>query len=180
MVMVHNREFVNGILERYRADEVDYYLGTSLVYRMKKERSRLSLSQKFIKRLLAKEIYVWMKKYEQKYYQKITNEDNRRFIHTVEQIYSQPGDKKQLIYMFQKLGVVTKNQSDWQETQQSIQRYEEEITRLRQQVKLQENSIIKLSVQEENHISSKELTREVMERIKSEIRMERLRYGFDS
>lgn len=179
MVTRQNREFVDGILKRHRTEKPDYFQGASLAHRIQKDRSRLSLSQKFVKRILAKEVYIQLRKYEQKYYQRVTNEDNRRFIRTVEQIYNQPGDKKQLTYMLQKLGVVTRNQSEWQETTQTIQRYEEEITRLKKQIKLQEESITNLNVQQENHISAKELTREVMEKIKSEIRMERLRYGLD-
>lgn len=179
MVTGYNREFVDRILQRYQTDGTGYFAGSALIHRIQKDRIRFSLNQKFMKRLLTKEIYKWIKKYEQKYYQKITNADNRRFIRTVEQIYSQPGDKKQLLYMFQKLGVITKNQSEWQETKLVLKQHEEEMMKLRRQISLQEKIITRLSVQEDS-ISVKGLTREVMERIKSEIRMERLRYGPDS
>lgn len=179
MVTTHNHEFVNRILKRYRTGDMDYYRSASIVYRVRKENSGTRLDQRFVKRLLSKEIYVRVKHYEKKYYQQVTHKDNRKFIRTVEQIYSQPGDKKQLVYMFQKLGVVTRNQDEWKKTKKTLEQYEEEIMKLKKQVRMQEDSITKLTVKEEKRISTKVLTREVMDRIKSEIRMERLRYGLD-
>lgn len=177
MVTTKNSKFVNGIMNRYQTKAGRGNAG--FVYRMEKKETISSLNQKFIKRLMAKEVYVRIKQYQKKYYQYVTNRDNRRFIHTVEQINNQPQEKKQLVYILQKMGVVTKEKKEWQETRQLLRTYEEELMRLKKQIQIQEESVLKLTVKEEQQLSAKALTRQVIENIKSELRFERLRYGLD-
>lgn len=177
MVTVQNSRFVNGIMNRYTTEPGRGTAG--FVYRKEKNEKMTSLNQKFVKRLMAREIYVKIKQYERKYYQYITNKDNRKFIRTVEQINSQPQEKKQLVYILQKMGVMTSGQKEWQETRQLLRTYEEELIRLKKQIQIQEESVLKLTVKEEQQPSVKVLTRQVLENIKNELRFERLRYGLD-
>ena len=97
----------------------------------------------------------------------------------MEQIYNQPGEKKQLVHVLKKLGVVTKSQAEWQEAANTLRRYEEELVQLKRRISSQEEHILKIRNREEQAVSTKAITREVMENIKKEIRMERLRYGLD-
>ena len=101
-----------------------------------------------INKLFTREFYKRIRLYENRYYQTVTSQDNRKFIRTIEQIYNQPGEKKQLIHLFKKFGVVTNNEKEWQETKRTMNRYEEELFRLKKQLELQEESVVKKKSQE--------------------------------
>lgn len=177
--MTKNSEFVNGIMAKYQRDVSGNSFGLALVYRRQKKESGSTVVRHNISQLVTREFYTRMKQYENRYYQRITSQDNRKLIQTIEQIYNQPGEKKQLVHVFQKLGVVIKDRKEWQETRNTLKQYEEELVQLKRRVSSQEEHILKVRNQEEREVSTKAITREVMENIKKEIRMERLRYGLD-
>ena len=83
------------------------------------------------------------------------------------------------MHLLKKLGVVTKSQKEWQETRKTLKKYEEELVQLKRRIASQEEYFLKIRNREEKAVSTKTITREVMENIKREIRMERLRYGLD-
>lgn len=173
-----NKRFVDEILGKYqRGYKTDY--GSLLVHRKRKQTAdKITLDNRLYK-LVEQTFNSRISQYEQKYYKTVTSQDNRKFIKTVEQIYNQPGEKKQLIHLFQKLGVVTKNRKEWQETRQTVRRYEEELVILKKKLTQQEEMILRLKQEERPQISAKHLTEMVMENIRREIRMERMRYGPD-
>lgn len=177
--MKKNSEFVNGIVGKYQRDWTENYYGPVLIYRKPKRETGSTIIKQNLNRMITKEFYTRIKHYENKYYQQVTSLDNRKLIHTIEQIYNQPGEKRQLIHIFKKLGVVTKNQREWQETRQVLKKYEEELIQLKRKIKYQEEYFLKLENREGQQLSTKSIAREVMESIKREIQMERLRYGLD-
>lgn len=177
--MTRNSEFVNGIMEKHQRNVPGNFFGLALVYRRQKKESGGTVVRQSISRLVTQEFFTRMKRYENRYYQRITSRDNRKLIQTMEQIYNQPGEKKQLVHVFQKLGVVTKSQAEWQEARNTLRKYEEELVQLKKRISSQEEHMLKIRNQEERAVSTKAITREVMENIKKEIRMERLRYGLD-
>ncbi len=177
--MTKNSEFVNIIMAKYQRDASGNFFGLALVYRRQKKEPGGTVVRQNISRLVTQEFYTRMKRYENRYYQRITSRDNRKLIQTMEQIYNQPGEKKQLVHVLKKLGVVTKSQAEWQEAGNTLRRYEEELVQLKRRISSQEEHILKIRNREEQAVSTKAITREVMENIKKEIRMERLRYGLD-
>ena len=170
--------FAEAIRKKYQ-HETPYLYGSNLIYYKKKIVSVKTDTHQHVRQLITKEFYNRIQQYEKKYYQMVTNQDNRKFISTIEEIYNQPGEKKQMIHLFHKFGVVTKNQREWQETRQTLRKYEEELVRLKKQIKVQEELYLQIKDKEMQPISARSITREVMENIKREIRMERLRYGPD-
>ncbi len=173
-----NKRFVDGILGKYQRQlQPDY--GKMLVYRKRRRPAdKINIDNRLYK-LVEQTLNNRILQYEQKYYHTVTSKDNRRFIRTVEQIYNQPGEKKQLIHLFQKLGVVTKDRRDWKETVKTVKRYEEELVVLKKKLSQQEETILRMKTEEKPQISTKYLTDAVMENIRREIRMERMRYGPD-
>ena len=171
-----NNKFVNGIIEKYQSDRMKNYYGPALIYHKHKKGIGDTIVKQSMNQLITKEFYTRMKYYEKRYYQYVTSQDNRKLIRTIEQIYNQPGEKRQLIHVFKKLGIVTKNQKEWREARQALKKYEEELIQLKKQIKYQEEYFLKIKNTEEKPASAKTITREVMENIKREIRMERLRY----
>lgn len=174
-----NSEFVNGIVAKYQRNQTENYYGPVLIYRKQKKETGNTIIKQNLNRIITKEFYTRIKHYENKYYQQVTSLDNRKLIQTIEQIYNQPGEKRQLIHVLKKLGVVTKNQREWQETRQILKKYEEELTQLKREITYQEEYLLKLENKEGQRLSTKLIAREVMESIKREIQMERLRYGLD-
>ncbi len=171
--------FAKRIMGRYQNVQTCGYYGLTVVHRRKKENSVRMEGHWQINRIFTREFYKRIRLYENKYYQTVTSQDNRKFIRTIEQIYNQPGEKKQLIHLFKKFGVVTNNEGEWQETKLTMKRYEEELFRLKRQLELQEESVVKKKSQEIQQISTKKIMKEVVEYVKQEMKMERLRYGLD-
>lgn len=177
--MTKNKEFVNGIMEKYHSNKMGHCYGSVLIYYKQKKGTGNTIIKQGLNQWITKEFYTRIKQYENRYYQYVTSQDNRKLLRTMEQIYNHPGEKRQLIHIFKKLGVVTRNQKEWQETRQVLKKYEEELTQLRRKIKYQEEYFLKLKKSEEKQITTKDIAREVIENIKREIQMERLRYGLD-
>lgn len=174
-----NTAFVNRIIKRYRWEKRDIYYRISLIYQKPQKHFGDTIINENVSRLFAREFQTRIKRYEAAYYRQVTSQDNRRLIQTIEQIYNQPGEKKQLIHIFNKLGVMTENRAAWQETKETIKRYEEELTQIKRQLQYQEENNFRVQRREEQSVSVKNIVSEVMENIRREIRMERLRYGLD-
>lgn len=174
-----NKEFADSIIARHRTDLPQYYYGASLVLLKKKNNTNNRILNQQIQQLTTNIFNRQINQYEKQYYQRVTALDNRKFIRTLEQIYDRPGDKNQLVYLFKKLGVVTKSQREWQDTTRNLKLYQEELVRLEKRVRHQEEWLHKLQKEEPQTISTKKLVREVMDSIQKEIRMERIRYGLD-
>ncbi len=171
-----NREFAERIQQRYGRDGMGYY-GKSLVYRReKREISQVNI-QKNISQVFSDSFDQRMKQYEQKYYQIITNRERQHFLRTMETIYSQPGEKKQLVYMLQKLGVMTRGQREWKESRKRLDRYEEELSVLKRQIHFQEEYLVRRGDTGDRPQFVRDVTREVIKNIKNEMRLERLRCG---
>lgn len=173
-----NRSFADRILKKYQR-RMKHEYGISLVYRKKEQPDGKAAAYNRLYQLLTKAFNNRISQYEQKYYHTITNQDNRRFIQTIEQIHNQPGEKKQLIHLFGRLGVVTRNQKEWRETRQTVRQYEEELIMLKRKIKQREEMVLQMKRKEIPEVSIKHLTQIVMENIRREIRMERMRYGPD-
>lgn len=171
--------FAKKIMSRYQNVKNCGYYGLSLVHRRKKESFVRMESHRQINRIFTREFYKRIRLYENRYYQTVNSQDNRKFIRTIEQIYNQPGEKKQLIHLFKKFGVVTHNEKEWQETKRTMRQYEEELFRLKKKLELQEESVVKKKSQEIQQISTRKIVKEVVEYVKQEMKMERLRYGLD-
>lgn len=176
--MGNNREFADKIVRKYESQMPEFYRSL-LVYRKQAGTvNKVDIYQN-ISRQLTQKFYERISQYEKRYYQTVTNQDNRKWLSTMEHIYNQPGDKKQLIHLFQKLGVVTKSQKDWQETRQILKRYEEELIKLKKQVNLSEEHYQKKEIEVPQQASAKQIKQEIIDSIKREIRLERIRYGLD-
>lgn len=173
-----NKSFTDRILTKHQR-KVRLQYGISLVFQKKRSAGHKAFTYNQLQQMLTKAWNSRILQYEQKYYQTITSRDNRKFIQIVEQIHNQPGEKKQLIHLFQKLGVVTRNQKEWQETRQTVRKYEEELLMLKRKLWQQEEMVLQMKREEVPQISIKHLTDVVMENIKREIRLERMRYGLD-
>lgn len=171
--------FAKQIMNKYENELPHSYYGLSLVHRKKRDHSVKVDVYRQMNHIFNREFYRRIRQYENRYYQTVTSQDNRKFIQTMEQIYNQPREKKQLIHLFKKLGVVTKNQEEWRETRQTMMRYEEELLRLKKYLEMQEESVVKRKKEEIQEISTKKVVREVLEHVKQEIKMERLRFGLD-
>lgn len=174
-----NIEFTNGIIDRYQNILPDYYYGLAIVHRRRKAPVSNIEQHQHMHQLVTKEFYKRIKQYEKNFYQSVTNQDNRKFISTMEQIYNQPGQKKQLIYLFRKFGVVTNHQKEWKDTRQVLRRYEEEMVQMQRRLAVQEEYLLKSKYSVTQQVSTKDIAKEVMESIKKEMRMERIRYGLD-
>lgn len=177
--MMRNKAFVNRIIKKYGQEKTDRYYRSSLIYRKPQKHFGDTIINENFNRLFAREFHTRIKKYEVAYYRNVTSQDNRKLIRTIEQIYNQPGEKKQLIHVFNRLGVVTESRKVWQETRQTMKLYEEELTQLKRRLQYQEENYLRVHREEEQSVSAKNIVREVMENIRREIRMERLRYGLD-
>ncbi len=187
-----NQEFSERIRKRYEMDTAAVYWGSLVYYIMKTQGPEINL-QKNLSRVIENIFHQKVRLYEQKYYKiinpfqnsapladkTVTRLERRRLIKTIGNIYSQPGEKKQLVYLLSKLGVVTEGQREWRENIRRIKNYEEELTFLKKQLRLQEESIVKLKRTEMEPKLLANLKREVINNIKQEIRLERLRYGID-
>lgn len=170
-------DFAAGILAKYQGGTSGYYSRLLVYYRAK--RTGDTFSRETLNRYFMKEFTFRLQQYEKKYYQHVTNKDDRRFLYTVEHIYNQPGEKKQLTYLFRRFGLVSREQGEWQETQQNLKRYEEELVSLKRKLQYQEEEARRQRVSQESSFSIKSITREVMEQLRRELRMERLMYGLD-
>ena len=176
--IVRNQSFTDMILKKHQG-VVQHGYGSFLVHRKKKPITGKMTAYNQIYQELTKVFNSRILQYEQKYYRTITSQDNRRFIRMIEQIHNQPGEKKQLVHLFGKLGVVTRNQKEWQETKHIVRKYEKELTMLKRKLCQQEEMILRMRGEETLQVSAKKLTSMVMENIKREIRIERMRYGYD-
>lgn len=173
-----NRTFTDGIIMKYKMDPAQYY-GSSLIHLTMKRESHNTDFHRHMEQIIDNHFLQKIKRYESRYYQMVTNKDNRRFLKTIEQIYNQPGEKKQMIHLLHKLGVVTDNQKKWQETTRRLHQYEEELVNLRKWVTRQEEYRIRTGHEEMRIPTVREVSQAVIREIKQEIRMERLRSGFD-
>lgn len=176
--MGNNREFADTIVKKYRSEAPEFYRSLLVYRRQVGTVNKVAFYQNISKQITQK-LYDRLHQYEKKYYQTVTNQDNRKWLSTMEHIYNQPGDKKQLIHLFKRLGVVTKDQRDWQETNQLLRKYEEELIKLKKQVEFTEEHYKKTNMEEKQPVSSKQLKQEIIDSIKREIRLERIRYGLD-
>ncbi len=170
--------FAEKIRGRYCRETLAEYFRDSLVY-YRGKKTQNTVVNKQITQVFSKEFDNRFQQYEKKYYQYVTTRDDRKLIRTMEQIYNQPGEKKQLIYLMNKLGIVNKSQKEWQETKKSLKEYGEELLQLRRQIRYQEEVIRRQKSEGVRPLSMGDITREVMEHIRGEIRMERLRYGLE-
>ncbi len=173
-----NQQFAERIMGRHGLDIPSYYWGNLVYHRVKRE-----LTQTYVQNNLSRTMMNFfdrrMKQYEKKYYRIITNQDSQRLLSTVREIYSRPEDKKQFVYLLNKLGVVTQERKEWRENIIRLQKYEEELTLLKKQIKQQEEYFVKWQHVEAAPRSVSNITQEVMRNIKREIRLERLRSGMD-
>ncbi len=177
MCLTGAEDFAERIAAKYQSGPSGkYYGGTLAYYRAKKTGPvfhRKTLNQYFTKELTSR-----LQQYEQNYYKRVTNRDDRRFLRTMEQIYNQPGEKRQLVHMLRRFGIVSRDQKEWQETKRNLTRYEEELARLKRRLEYQEE-VQRRKVSETSLVSMKRITRAVMEQLRAELRMERLMYGLD-
>ncbi|MCM1180667.1 MAG: hypothetical protein NC347_10455 [Clostridium sp.] len=173
-----NQNFTDKIMQKHRGVAKRGY-GISLIYRKNRQPTGNMTAYNQLYQKLTKVFNSRILQYEQKYYHNLTSRDNRRFIQIIEQIHNQPGEKKQLVHLLHKLGVVTGDQKEWQETKQTVRKYEEELAILKRKVRQQEEMVLQMKRKEALPISVKHLTDMVMENIKREIRIERMRYGYD-
>ncbi|MDE6626390.1 MAG: hypothetical protein K2K56_08470 [Lachnospiraceae bacterium] len=178
-VETKNTAFVNKVIKKYEREKTNRYYHSSLIYRKPQKHFGDTIINENVNRFFTREFFTHIKRYEAAYYRNVTSQDNRKLIQTIEQIYNQPGEKKQLIHVFNKLGVVTESREVWQETRQTMKLYEEELTQLKRRLQYQEENYLQMHREEERSVSAKDIVREVMENIRREIRMERLRYGLD-
>ncbi|MDE6433949.1 MAG: hypothetical protein K2L07_06930 [Lachnospiraceae bacterium] len=176
--IVRNQSFTDVILKKHQG-VIQHGYGSFLVYRKKRQPAERMTAYNQMYQELTKVFNSRILQYEKKYYHTITSQDNRKFIRMIEQIHNHPGEKKQLVHLFGKLGIVTRNQKEWQETKQIVRKYEEELTMLKRKLCQQEEMVLQMKEKEIIQISAKNLTNMVMENIKREIRIERMRYGYD-
>lgn len=177
MCLTGAEDFAERIAAKYQGGASGGYDGGVLAYykarKMTSVINRNTLNQYFTKEFTSR-----LQQYEQNYYKRVTNRDDRRFLRTMEQIYNQPGEKRQLVHMLRRFGIVSRDQKEWQETKRSLTRYEEELARLKRRLEYQEE-VQRRKVSETSLMSMKSITRAVMEQLKAELRMERLMYGLD-
>lgn len=173
-----NKEFVKRLQNKYRKKATAGY-GISLVYRKLGNKTWHTDMHQHLSTLITNTVYQKIQQYEKKYYHSVTNQDRKKLLATMEVIYSQPGEKKQLVHFMHKLGVVTKEEKTWKDTEKRLREYEEEMVKLRKCITAQEETIVKLKRTEEKEFSVKEIKREVIQDIRQEMRLERLRCGLD-
>ncbi len=170
--------FAESIMRRhFKAPERSFW--ESLVYRRKeKTAANINVYKNFRSRL---ESFIdrSLKQYEKKYYSTVTNLDSRRLLRTMEVIYGQPGEKKQLVYLLNKFGIMTGIRKEWQENATRLKRYEEELEVLRRQVRLQEEYLGKMKNTSGELPTVSDITFEVMRSLKKELRRERFRREAD-
>lgn len=176
--MDRNQAFAEQIVQRYERKSVHYF-GSDLVYRKpQKTVSQLHIhknQQQFVSNIVEQRI----QRYEKKYYQTIEGRDRNRLLQSVEEIYRHPGEKKQLVYLFRKFGLVSREHREWQESSRRLSQYEEELAVLHRQFREQEEYLLRLkTIENEPQILSK-MSRLVMQKIKKELQLERLRHGRD-
>lgn len=174
--MDRNQAFAEQIVQRYERTSVHCF-GSDLVYRKpQKTASQLHIHknwQSFVSNILAQRV-LW---HEKKYYQTIEGRDRNRLLRSVEEIYRHPGEKKQLVYLFRKFGMVSREHREWQENSRRLFRYEEELSVLRRQFHEQEEYLIRLKQMENEPQILSKMSRLVMQKIKKELQLERLRHG---
>ncbi len=173
-----NQEFTDKIRSRYEK-KAAFYLGENLVYRQRQKTGLQININKNLNQLISNTFDQRMKQYEKKYYQTVAAQDRHFLLRTVEAIYRHPGEKKQLIHLLQRFGVVTQGQKEWRENNRKMSRYEEELSLLRKELQRQEEYLKKLRQQESGTQVISRVSHVVMQNIKKEIRMERMRYGRD-
>ncbi len=173
-----NQEFTERIRKRHEIQQAAFYWESLTYFARKKADSQVHI-QKNLSQLISNSFHQKIRQYEEKYYRLVTNQDNRRFLHIMEGIYNQPGEKKQLVHLLRKFGVVTQEQKEWKENMQRLKQYEEELSILRKQIRQQEEYFIRQKTTETKPQLVSDITREVMRSIKQEIRLERLRCGTD-
>lgn len=173
--MNRNQAFAEQIRQRY--ERVNNYFGSNLVYRkQQKNASQLHIHknwQSYVSNMLAQRAL----RYEKKYYQTIEGRDRNRLLRSVEEIYRHPGEKKQLIHLFRKFGLVSREHREWQESSRRLSRYEEELSVLHRQFREQEEYLLRLKQMENEPQILSKISRLVMQKIKNEIQLERMRHG---
>ncbi len=177
MCLAGAKDFAARIAAKYQSGTSVAYYGSILAYHKAKKTGTVSYRET-MNRYFTKELASRLQQYEKNYYKRVTNRDDRRFLQTIEQIYNQPGEKRQLVHIFRRFGIVSRDQKEWQETQRSLTRYEEELTKLKRRLQYQEE-VQRRTVSETSSVSVKSITRAVMEQLRGELRMERLMYGLD-
>lgn len=167
-------DFAKRIRKRYETGIKNMFWESLVFHRVKEGTSHVQII-KNMSRTITNFVEQRIRLYENNYYKINTKQENGRLLQTIERVYSQPGEKKQLVYLLGKLGVVTKEQRQWQENNSRLQRYEEMVTRLNRKLKLQEEELLRLKEIRVEPVLLRKLTREVVRSIRAEARRERLR-----
>lgn len=167
-------DFAERIRKRYETGIKNMFWESLVFHRVKAEASHVQII-KNMSRTITNFVEQRIRLYENKYYRINSKQESQRLLQTIERVYSQPGEKKQLVYLLGKLGVVTREQRQWQENNSRLQQYEEMVTRLRRKLKMQEEELVRLKEIRVEPLLLKKLTREVMRSIRAEARRERLR-----
>lgn len=173
-----NWEFAEQLQKRHQIQQTNDYWENLIYLNRKKPASQVDI-HKNLSQFISNSFYQKIRQYEEKYYRVVTNQDNRRFLHTMERIYNQPGEKKQLVHLLRKFGIVTREQKEWKDHTERLKRYEEELVLIQKQIMQQEEYLVRLKTTEIRPQFTAEITHEVMQNIKKEIRLERLRHGMD-
>lgn len=175
--MDRNQKFAEQILKRY--GRTSNHSWETLVYRKQQKAVSQIHIHKNWQQFVSNTVEQRMQRYEKKYYQTIEGRDRNRLLRSIEEIYKQPGEKKQLVHLFQKFGFVTREHREWQENSRRLSHYEEELSALHRQFRQQEEYLIRLKRMEHEPQMISEISRLVMKKIKKEIQLERMRHGQD-
>lgn len=167
-------DFAERIRKRYETGIKNMFWESLVFHRVKNETSHIQII-KNMSRTITNFVEQRIRLYENKYYRTNSKQESKRFLKNIERIYDQPGEKKQLVYLLGKLGVVTREQRQWQESTSRLQQYEETVTRLSKKLKQQQEELVRLKEIQVEPMLLKKLTRQVMQNIRAEARKERLR-----
>ena len=147
--MDRNQAFAERIRKRYGRTSNPSW-GTLVYRKQQKAVSQIHIHKNW-QQFVSNTVEQKMQRYEKKYYQRIEGRDRNRLLRSVEEIYRHPGEKKQLVHLFRKFGVVTGEHREWQENSRRMSRYEEELTVLHKQFRQQEERDEAHWKQEEEH-----------------------------
>lgn len=169
-------EFTRKLMDRHHTKQTEYF-GSSLIHRARDKKQQNMSFHQHMERILNQNFAKNFHQIEQKYYQNITGRDHQRLLKNVEQIYRQPGEKKQMLGLLQKLGVVTKEEKGWQELLRRLKEYEDALDQIQKTMRRQEEKEQKRERAEQQLPSVQEISRSVIQDLRQEIRLERMRSG---
>ncbi len=169
-------EFATRLIGKYHKESLDFF-GSSLIYRTQKEKRQNLYFHRHMERIFNQSLTQRFQQIENRYYQNITSRDHQRLLKNVEQIYRKPGEKKQMLGLMQKLGVVTREEKGWQEIWRRLDEYEEALGALQKQLRHRDIQDQKRERQEHQQPSMREISRSVMQDLRQELRLERMRSG---